>query len=471
MELKGTDILRATKGRLLAGSRDAVVSAMIIDSRAAAGGSFFVPLQGVHADGHTYIEAALRAGACGSFVRKGHETAQRISSLYGDKVIIEVADPLQALGDTASFWRNRFSPRVVAITGSNGKTSTKEMAWNILGPRCACMKNPGNFNNLIGLPLSLFQLDGTHDVAILEMGMSERGEIRRLAEISSPGIGLITNIGPSHLEQLKTLDEITAAKAELFEALGENDTAIVNNDDTRVAALRRRTRARCVSFGLSAGDVHASSIGTGNYCDAAFELHAGGQSLPVQLKIPGRQFVSNALAAAAIAWSLGIDLQHIKEGLESFTGVPGRMETVDLGRVRIINDAYNANPVSMKAALTALSSLSRCNRTVAVLGDMLELGEGSELFHRQLGETAAELHIDYLFVTGDFAASVREGAQAAGMEKNAIFICSGIEDIAGMLREKLRDGDAVLLKGSRKMKMERILELLRQNGEGERASG
>jgi len=463
MELRVADILEATGGELLCGSSEAVVRSVSIDSRTAEPGSLFVPLQGEHADGHVYIGDAFRGGAAGTFVHKGAGAAGAIAAQHPDRAVIAVADPLCALGDTAACWRGRFSATVAAITGSNEKTITEEMIWSIISPHLSCIKNPGNFNNLIGLPLSLFQLAPAHQAAILELGMSGPGEIRRLARISRPRVGLVTNVGPAHLEQLKTLEVIAAAKQELLEELGPEGTAIVNGDDARTAAMARHTRARVVSFGIKDGDIRASGLSSQGPGGASFELHMAGVHVPVRLRVPGNQFVSNALAAAAVAAALGMSIEQVREGLEAFAGVPGRMETVELGGgVRVINDAYNANPVSTKAALDALAALGGVGRRIAALGDMLELGNDARLFHREAGAYAAKLHLDGLFAAGVFAGSVRDGALEGGMSPERIFGCDTVDALAGLLKARYAPGDCILLKGSRKMKMEQVLEVLKK---------
>ena len=461
MELTLQQILTSTQGRLLQASSEPPVTAVIIDSRKAGPGSLFVPLVGSHADGHDYIAQALGAGAS-SFVKKGHAVCAALSAVPHAAALIEVDDPLQALGDLASFWRRLFNVKIVAITGSNGKTSTKEMAALIIERIFPVLKNPGNFNNLIGLPLSLFELDRRHQAAVLELGMSEPGEITRLAEICAPDIGLITNVGPSHLEQLKTLEGIAAAKGELFAHLGPQDLAVVNADDARVAAMGKTTRARQLLYGSTSGQVHASHIKNADCFGTQFDLHILEQSAMVRLHVPGKQFVINSLAAAAVASALGIGLEDIRAGLEAFRGVPGRMETMRVAGCTVINDAYNANPVSTQAALAALAGFASGGRTIAVLGDMLELGDGTEAFHREVGKAAAQLHIDYVFVTGDFADSVRDGAAQAGMRASALQVFDTLEALAAGLKKMIAPDDVLLLKGSRRMKMERIIGFLEQ---------
>lgn len=458
MELGLDRILEATRGRLLQGSLERPVAEVTIDSRAARPGSLFVPLKGSRADGHAYIDAARAAGAA-SLVREGHALCAAPADAKAVPALIAVADPLRALGDLAAYWRRRFTVTVVAVTGSNGKTSTKEMAACIIGRRYRMVKNPGNFNNLIGLPLSLFQLDERVEAAVLELGMSEPGEIARLAEICDPDIGIITNVGPAHLEQMKTLDRIAAAKGELFASLGPDDRAVVNLDDPRVAALGDAAAARKLSYGMDRGQVHASRVEQ-TASGSRFTLHVGERSAPVALASPGGQFVINALAAAAAAAALGMDLGDICAGLESFRGVPGRMEAREADGCTVIYDAYNANPVSTRAALAALAGCDPGRRKIAVLGDMLELGESSAAFHEEIGAVAAGLAIDLLLVAGAFSGAVRDGALKAGMGPERLAVCADVEALAGKLRAAMLPGDVILLKGSRGMKMERILELI-----------
>lgn len=466
MELKISEILEAVNGSLLTGDREMVALDVSIDSRKTMAGNLFIPLQGTQSDGHMFIKEAFKHGARAALIRQGNPIVAELTKTHPHKIMIEVDDPLKSLGDIAHYWRGKFNTKIVAITGSNGKTTTKEMAWHIIADTICSIKNPGNWNNLIGLPLSLFQLNGSRQAAILEMGMSEIGEIRRLCEISGPQTGLITNIGPAHLEQLNSLDEIRSAKGELLQYLGRSDIAILNNDDFRVASLAESTLADVVSFGVAAGDIHTSNIRNYNCFGTAFELHVMGASAGVQLKLIGKQFISNVLAAASIAHTLGIDIEGIKKGLETFPGLQGRMEAIDLGGIRIINDAYNANPVSMQAALNLLSSITGANRKIAVLGDMLELGKQSELFHRQLGETVAQLDIDCLFLTGDFAGFVQEGAVSAGMDGNNIILSKDLKNLAAELKEKMSKGDSILLKGSRRMGMEKVVEFLHCGNSG-----
>jgi UDP-N-acetylmuramoyl-tripeptide--D-alanyl-D-alanine ligase len=456
-----SEILSATRGRLLQGAPDSVITGVSIDSRAISCAELFVPLTGSNCDGHIFIRDAFSRGAGASFIERGNPLAAKLRQDFPEKVLIEVTEPLQALGDLACFWRKKFSIALVAITGSNGKTTTKEMLWRIARLKFNAIRNPGNFNNLIGLPLSLLQINENHQVGIVEMGMSARGEIARLAAIAQPQIGLITNIGPAHLEHLQTMENITAAKGELFAALGTDAIAIVNQDDERVALLAGKTRARVISFGMRAGDVRATVISQ-NGEGTQFMLDIRGVRIEVTLALSGGMFLSNALAAAAAAHALHMSPDDIKRGLEQFQPMPGRMEIMSVRGIHLINDAYNANPVSLEASLTTLSRIKKDRRAIAVLGDMLELGERAAAYHRAAGSTAARLGIDYLYLCGSFAPAVAEGALAEGMNTAQVRVFETRELLAEQLARDIQEDDWVLVKGSRSAAMDKVVSFLQQ---------
>lgn len=467
MHLTVADILNATAGELLQGTPGEVVRAVSIDSRAIPPGALFVPLPGSRHDGHEFIAAAQRAGAAGALVAHGHPCSERAGSLPG-ATLISVADPLQALGDIARCWRATARARIIAITGSNGKTTTKEMLWSILHRHMNILKNPGNWNNLIGLPLTVLQLTEDHDAAILEMGMSGLGEIRRLAQISDPHIGCVTTIGPAHLEQLGTIEGVQAAKAELVASLGPDRIAVLNGDDPRVAALSGLTSARTVFFG-GTGFVQAGQVSAPEPGRTSFTLTIAGRSMPVTLSVPGSHHVQNALAAAALAHCLDVPPEEIAGGLTAFRGIPGRMQLLTINGMTIINDAYNANPVSMQASLRTLAALP-AKKKIAVLGDMLELGQDTPRFHHDAGVATGQLGIDLLFVIGEFARHIQDGARAAGIAPARMLRCADIEELAGAVADNAEPGDAILLKGSRKVGLDRLVDLLHQDDQGDERS-
>lgn len=455
MNLDFGQIARLTAGRLHPATARGTVSGLSTDSRTLAAGDLFVALRGPNFDGHAFIPAALERGAAAVLCEQLQP--------HLPVAQIEVANTLQALGDVAHGWRDHFSLPLAAVTGSSGKTTTKEMLAAILAGTGPGLKTEGNFNNLIGLPLTLARLDQSHRWAVLEMGMSERGEIARLAEIAAPNIGIITNVGPAHLETLKTLDGVMRAKGELFIALPAGGSAVINADDPRVASLPVANGVQRILFGCNEpADVRAERI-TVSGATVGFRLHLPGAHHDVTLQIAGRHNVANALAAAAAACVLNVPLETIVHGLEAFRPGKGRMETQLLENdLLLIEDSYNANPVSMRAALVALDETGRDTggRRVAVLGDMLELGENSAELHHEIGVLAARC-CDLLVVLGAQAQAVAEGARSGGLGADQVLLPGDHEAAALRLGTWLRAGDRVLVKGSRGMRMERVSAALK----------
>jgi len=461
MKLKLSDIVALTSGRLIPANASAVVTGISTDSRTIRPGELFVPLRGPNFDGHDFLIRALRNGAAACLsedVVAGFQLP-----------IIQVEDTLRALGDIAQGLRQNFRGPVVAITGSSGKTTTKEMLAQILSLTGPGLKSQGNFNNLIGLPLTLFDLEEKHRWAVLEMGMSARGEISRLAEIGQPTVGLITNVGPAHLETLHGLDGVARAKGELFAALGPGCTGVINADDKRVLAIPVANGVRRLLFGLNAeADVRGDGIRV-ERDRVRFRLQLPSGVYDVVLHVAGRFNVGNALAAAAVATALEVPGRQIVEGLEAFRPIAGRMQTSTLENGTIlIEDTYNANPLSMAAALQALDEMSGGGRRIAVLGDMLELGPSSADLHRQLGRTAAQ-HCDLLLLLGEQAGEVAGGAREAGMANDRIRLVENHERAIDCLLKIIAADDRLLLKGSRGMRMEKISAGLRGPQTGQRA--
>jgi UDP-N-acetylmuramoyl-tripeptide--D-alanyl-D-alanine ligase len=374
-----------------------------------------------------------------------------------------VDDPLRALGDLARFWRRRH-PRlkVVAITGSNGKTTTKEMTARILEGSFRVLQTEGNLNNWIGLPLTLLRLSSEHEVAVLEMGMNLAGEIRRLKEIAEPRISLITNVGRAHLEFLGSMEGIARAKGELWEGLGEEDWIAVNRDDRRVVDLAAAAECRKMSFGIrERAEVRAEEIAVEEGRGIRFSLRLNGGSRPVRLNAFGEHNVYNALGAASLAAILGLGAEEIAAGLERFQPHAGRGRILRLGRgIQLLDDSYNSNPDSLEATLAAFAAMKGRNRGLAVLGGMLELGPGAADFHVQAGRRLGEAGCAHLFFLGEQRDRLAGGAVSAGMEPGRVHPLSAAEDAAGALEEVMEEDDWVLVKGSRRMKMERIVEEL-----------
>jgi UDP-N-acetylmuramoyl-tripeptide--D-alanyl-D-alanine ligase len=454
-------VLKATGGELLAKGKEQGFLGISTDSRSLRPGELFVALVGENFDGHQFVEEAASRGAAGVVVALKEVGALDTQALQIP--VIGVSDTLRAFGDLASFWRGRYSIPVVAITGSNGKTTTKEMVAAILSRSCKVLKNHGTFNNLVGVPQTLLQLDSTHEAAVVEMGMNQPGEIERLTEIVQPNLGMITNIQPAHLEGLGDLDSIQAAKGALFAGMEATGTIVVNRDDPRVLREAARFPGRQVGFS-SEGDPAEVSLervlGVDGYA-SRFLLRLGEETLEIRLPVLGLHHIKNAIAASAIAWALNLPPSTIGAALGNFQPVDKRMEVLTLpGNVHLINDSYNANPGSVAAALETLVQVKQQGKAFVVLGDMLEMGGESSSLHKQVGRIAAKEGIDHLFAMGKQASHLLAGAAEGGMAMDQLTEAGDHREIATQLQGVLAAGDWVLVKGSRGMRMEKVVEIL-----------
>ena len=471
-----SDVLQATGGRLVCGNEGARFEAISTDSRTTKAGDLFVAIVGQKHDGHNFLRVAFDRGAMGvlvaeDYISKQAPPASPESASGGrwragpvpekEELWVAVPDTLRALGDLAAFGRRQSNVSVVAITGTNGKTTTKEMTAAVLGQAFKVLKTPGNFNNLIGLPLTLFGLSGSHEWAVLELAMNRPGEIRRLSEISKPDLGVITNVEAGHLEGVKDLNGVMEAKGELLEGLGQDGTAVLNIDDERVCRLADRFGGRVVTFGIySSAEVWGAPVSQ-TRSGSSFDLSWYDESVRVSLKIPGKGVIYNALAAAAVGYRADLSIEEVRKGLESAVSLPGRMEISTLPRgIHLINDTYNANPGSVAVAIETLCSLKGRGRGIFVIGDMMELGQHAQNAHKQIGISAVRAGMAGLYATGAFAGAVAEGAMGAGMDHGKIFIGTR-EQIVEALNGRLAPGDWVLVKGSRLMAMEKVVEGLR----------
>jgi UDP-N-acetylmuramoyl-tripeptide--D-alanyl-D-alanine ligase len=456
-----SDILEATGGDLLQGDRNAVFSGISTDTRTLKAGQIFLALKGEQFDGHAFIEKALEGGAGGAIGEK-RSRGLGVADRYKSKPLIAVHETLQALGDLARFWRNRFSLPLIGVTGSNGKTTTKELIAFLLEENFRVLKSPGNFNNLIGLPLALLDLDRSHKIAVVEMGTNVPGEIRRLAEIARPTIGLITNIGQAHLAGMGSLETVKEEKGALFRAVSREGVLVVNQNDPHVVDLARDCPAKKIGFGIDTeADVTIDRIQSRGPRGIRFRLTMGCGSVAIDFAALGQQFASNVAAAAAVAFLFEMDTAEVKKRLERFHPLPMRMEMISLRGLTVINDAYNANPASVKMALSTLGQASGKARAFVVLGDMLELGSISQTAHRTVGRCIGRRNVAGLFLMGDHAADVAQGAIEAGMKPRDVQILRYHDEIASLLAEQTRPGDWILVKGSRRMRMEAVIESLR----------
>jgi len=460
-EFSADELIRATAGTLLQGRTDSVIRGVSTDTRQLVAGNLYIPLKGANFDGHDFLEEAIAKGAGGLLVDvRNAGILETLSKKTEGCLKILVGDTLAALGDLARFWRRTVGRPVIAITGSSGKTTTKEMTAAILEQNFSVLKTEGNLNNLIGLPLTLLRLHQGHDLAIVELGTNSRGEIKRLTEIAEPDIGLVTNIGPAHLEGLKTLECIREEKGDLYGTMQKSGLAVFNADDGAMAPLRRLWQGKVLTYGVtSRADLTASDIAKWGVSGQSFSLNAGSESAVVRLSASGMHNIYNALAAAALSRASGIGISEISHGLRNFHPVAARFEVHLLPNgAFLVDDTYNANPASVREALKTLHALKGNHRSVVVFADMLELGDQAEPLHEIVGVEVATTDVGRLFLKGPLSRSTAAGAVRGGMSEEQILFFEKPEDIVDRILSFASAGDWILVKGSRRMKMEEIVK-------------
>lgn len=444
------EIENACMGRAV-NYKDVAIENISTDSRKIDAGTLFVPLIGERFDGHDFIDDVISKGAAAFISDREIET---------ELPYIIVEDTTKALGDIAKYYRGLFKIPVIGITGSVGKTTTKEMTASVLGEKFNVIKTQGNFNNHIGLPLTIFNIDESTDIAVLEMGMNHRGEIRYLGQIAGINAAVITNAGTSHIGNLGSREGILAAKCEIFENLDPNGIKIINGDCDMLSTLKgREDRAFFYSTKDETADIFAKNIEFRGLEETSFTICLSGREIFVNMKASGIHIVANALAAAKVGEYFGLNDDEIKRGIESFKNPGKRMDIVKTDRYTIINDTYNANPQSVKAGIDVLSKME--GRRVAVLGEMLELGEESGKYHREVGEFAAKAGIDVVVGIGDEnVLKLTLGASFGGGGK--VFYYKTKEEFYANRKKIFKNGDTVLIKASRGEKFEEIAEMLRK---------
>ena len=452
------ELLAVTGGRLLGTTTTTSFSTVAVDSRKVTPGCCFVALHGERVDGHRFVAEALRAGASVALVR------EPVSDSAGTgAAMVQVADPLTALQELASWWRNRSDVRVVGITGSTGKTIAKELIADVLSQRLCVLRSEGNLNSETGLPMTLMRLEPDHEVAVLEMGMYTVGEIARLADIARPEVGVVMAVHPTHLLRAGSLERVAEGKSELPRALPPDGLAVLNADDERVAAMRAVTAAPVVTFGLGPeADVRAVDVESRGLAGTEFTIRAPLGERRVRSATPGRHLVPHALAAAAVAERFGVPLEEVERALGAGSRAPHRMAVVEAaGGYTIIDDSYNASPVSMLAALDFLAEtpVEPHGRRLAVLGDMLELGPGEAEAHRRIGARAAEV-VDALVAVGRRGRWIADAARAAGLAD--VLEAEGAEDAVVAVEGVLvpGPGDFLLVKASRGIELDRVVDAL-----------
>ncbi|MBS0149988.1 MAG: UDP-N-acetylmuramoyl-tripeptide--D-alanyl-D-alanine ligase [Nitrospira sp.] len=468
----GEELREVIGGRVLSGDEDAWgkqrVRRISLDTRSLRPGDLFVAIQGERFDGHDFVKAALMRGAVGAIVLDSYDVslcAGRLPSKRMRPMILGVPDPLYAYQQLASYFRGRFKIPIVAVTGSNGKTTTKEMVASVMAHRWKILKTEGNLNNRLGVPQTLFRLNARHQGAVIEMGVDNTGQTTRLCEIAKPTIGIITNIGSDHLEFFGSMDVSAQAKAELLDLLPGNGTAVLNADDSYYNYLTARARCRVVSFGLSAkADVRAMNVTSDERNGTMFRLLLPGsrRHTNVHIRVQGEHNVVNALAAAAVGTTLGLSGSAIAQGLSKFRPAAMRSQVAVCQGVKLIIDCYNANPASMTAAVQLLGQVRAKGKKIAILGDMLELGPNAARMHEEVGGFVARQRIDQLVVCGHLGKSLARGAREAGQDPSHIMEVSDADAAADVVKTMAQSGDVVLIKASRGMKLERVADALRE---------
>ncbi len=451
------EILQAVDGTLLGQADDLsiTVDSVSTDSRKIREGALFVPLTGERFDGHAYINMALEAGAAGCF------TARERDSYLPGKFYIKVASPLRALRDLAAYYRTKFDIPVIGITGSVGKTTTKDMVAAVLGTKYNVLKTEGNFNSREGMPLTLLRLNSSHEIAVIEMGMSQAGEIDYLSKAARPDVAVITNIGDAHVENLGSRENILKAKCEIFNHLKPDGLAILNGDDELLNTLRDALPFSRVFCGYEDGcdyqacDVHTDDAGH-IICRAKTPEGDYGMEIPAL----GRHMAYPALMAAAVGERFGLTREEISQGILQFAPTKMRMDVIHRGgNITILNDTYNANPQSMRAAIGVLGD-SKAPFKMAVLGDMFELGSLAPVLHAGVGEYLGRAGIDCLVAVGELAEHIADAAQKAGVPM--VFRCPDKGAAIPVLKDNLRPDSTVLVKASRGMAMEELVDYLKR---------
>jgi murE/murF fusion protein len=469
LRLKASQVATAIGARLLSGDPDTAIHGISTDSRSVRRGNIFWALSGDHFNGHDFVLDAIKKGAIGAVVSSTFDFRLLTLSPRSRPILLQVQDALKALGDFAAWYKEHLGIKVVGITGSCGKTTTKELIFSILEKKWKVAKTIGNFNNLIGLPLSLLSAKSDDAWAVLEMGTNQPGEIPRLCEIAKPQVGLITTIQPAHLVGLGDIKQVAREKWELWRALPQTGVAVVNLDDPLVTEGAKDLTCQVVGYSLTPNPQFKIAITCLSYTPGEhgtlLDLDIAGSRLSVDLPLIGKANVQNAVAAAATGYAVGLTPARIKQGLEEVKPVPGRLFLKNLGpKWRLIDDSYNANPCSMRTALETLDLWSRGEKKIAILGDMLELGDAACDFHQDLGRLAANTGVDLLVFVGNFADAVYKTAQKAGISQKAIRIFPNTEDLLSWIESAALDcmpsPAIILVKGSRAIGLERAVDAL-----------
>jgi UDP-N-acetylmuramoyl-tripeptide--D-alanyl-D-alanine ligase len=461
ISLSFEDLANAIQGKLLpVKSANDIFAGVSIDSRAVKEGELFIAIRGERNDGHAFIDEALKQGAAGLLVDNRFTDVDTLSSQAG---VVVVENTHEAMMELAKQYRNNCTAKVVGISGSNGKTTTKEYAFAFLNAvEQNVYRSTGNLNNLFGAPLAIFAMPQNTNVAVMEMGISTSGEMTRLAQIVQPNVAVITNIGPSHLEFLSTVEDVARAKLEIVTSGNSDIPLVVNADDSLLMREAQNVKADLITFAIDAeSDYRPEKIAKVD--DTRLEITIDGQTFV--LNAIGRHQVYNLLAAYAAARTLGYSFDNAATRNIEFSSAPMRGETIEINGIRIINDAYNANPDSVKAGLEAFEAISHTGRRILILGDMLELGDEAERYHQELGESLSEFNFELALVVGPLGQAVIEGAKRAGIAGEKLLGFADSAAAAKKIVNLVEEGDLVYVKGSRGIGLEKIIEKLK-SGKG-----
>lgn len=443
------EVIVAVHGQCTLAQEDMFVNDVCTDSRKIEKDNLYIALEGETFDGHDFIEAAILKGAIAVIASKPVQTTNEVP-------IIQVEDTLKALWALATYYREKLSKPVIAITGSVGKTSTKDIVATILSAKFDIHKSQGNFNNHFGMPLTMLGLEKKHDAIVVEMGMRGFGEISELTHIAKPNIAIITNIGLSHVERLGSQENILKAKLEIVEGLDENGVLIVNVNDLMLAKVDRNIAQKIITIGVDVpADYSAYSVVDHGEEGVSFKVKLMEKVYDVHIPAMGKHNVYNVLFGIACGIELGMMPEQILEGIKKYQPGKMRLNLLDKGGIKFINDSYNASPDSMKAALQVLNSLAKGGRAIAILGNMFELGHMASVAHSDVGKMCRENGVEFAALIGENATDIAQGIA----DSNLYRIFDTHEEIIHYMKDFLRTGDVVLVKGSRGMKMERILEL------------
>lgn len=458
-----TAIARACNGVIINKGNTETINEISTDTRTIKRGNLFIPLIGENFDGHIFIEDAIKKGA-GAILVQGNRVENLINR---DGInIIRVKDTLEALTQIARYYKNLFDIPFIGVTGSVGKTTTKDIIAGVLSEKYNVHKNMGNFNNEVGLPITLFNLEPYHDISVLEMGMSSYGEILNLVNIVYPDIAVITNIGVSHIKYFGSKENIMKAKMEVAANLRKGDYLLINGDDEYLRNIDKKDKDYDVVFyGLSShNDFYPTDVENLGEEGSYFTINIGGKSEQFKIKQPGLHNIYNVLAAIWIGIKYGMTSEEIQKGLNCFELSEMRLEVINKNSIKIINDTYNASPDSMKAAIDVLEDI-KADRKIAVLGNMFEMGDFAEEGHRDVGEYLANKKIDMLITVGEMAYWIASEAEKKCFKKGNIFVALTNKDAIDVLKQNIHDNDAILVKGSRGMVMEEIVGFLQEGSQ------